>query len=96
MGLVTHNEVRPEDLGETPVIEVRAYRHGELLERRLFESEDEVEAFVASLRDQVDIEVEVDDLSVHHGPRDVLEPALGEELTEEYAEAGELERDEPG
>ncbi len=91
MMVVTDREVRPEELAETPSIEVRAYRGGELFDRRLFESEAEAKDFVESLRDEVDVEVELVDLSSAPEPRDAFDAALGEDPDEERPEAVELE-----
>lgn len=68
-------EVRPEDYGETPTIEVRVYRDDELITRELCESEEQA-AQVVQDWETVDerLECEVDDLSFRHRPGDLLEP----------------------
>ena len=57
------SDVRPEDLGETPSVEVRACRDGVLVCRELCESEEDAAAFVEAWEQQPGIECEVDDLS---------------------------------
>jgi hypothetical protein len=62
------SHARPEDLGETPTLEVRVYRDGVLIGRELCESEEDVAAFVEAWEQEPGIECEVDDLSVSsHG-----------------------------
>jgi hypothetical protein len=58
------SDVRPEDLGETPTLEVRAYRAGVLVSRELCESEEDAAAFVEAWEQEPGIVCEVDDLSV--------------------------------
>jgi hypothetical protein len=58
----------------TPTIEVRVYRHGEIMRRELCESEAEVEQVLAAWAEFDDAFCQVDDLSYHHRPGDVLEP----------------------
>lgn len=66
---------RPEVTGwDTPCTEVRVYRHGELVERELCESDAEVEQVLAAWSELEDVTCQVDDLSYHHQPDDVLAP----------------------
>lgn len=67
--------VQPEGAGwETPTIEVSVYRHGELVKRELCESEADAELVLATWAEIEDVTCQVDDLSYHHQPGDVLEP----------------------
>lgn len=74
---------QPEGTGwDTPTIEVRVYRGGELVQRELCESETEVGQVLAAWAEIEDVTCQVDDLSYHHRPGDVLEPepaVLGDE-----------------
>jgi len=75
----------PQELGESPTVEVRVYRHGELTHRQLCESVEEAAAVVDAWSELDGVECEVDDLSVRHRPDEILEPSLSEPLVEEYA-----------
>jgi hypothetical protein len=68
----------------TPTIEVRVFRHGELIERQLCESDEEAAALVEQWSEIEDVTCLVDDLSFHHTPSDVLEPEPPEPANEEY------------
>jgi hypothetical protein len=57
------DQVRPEELGETPTLEVLVYRRGELVERVLCESEEEAAAVVAAREETEGVECVVTDLS---------------------------------
>jgi len=76
--------VRPEDQGETPTIEVRVYRGADLLNRELCESEEQAAQVVREWEEVDGVECEVDDLSFRHRPGDVLEPEPTELTNEEY------------
>jgi hypothetical protein len=78
------SDVRAEDLGETPTIEVRVFRHGELVERELCESEEQAARVVEEWAEVDGVSCEVDDLSVRHHPGDVFEPELAEDRTEDH------------
>lgn len=67
-------EVRPEDLGETPTIEVRVYRDGELIREELCESEEQAALVVQEWSELEGVSCEVDDLSIRHRQDDILEP----------------------
>lgn len=62
-----------EERDENPAVEVRVYRHGELIHRQLCESEDEAAGVVDHWADVEGVVCEVDDLSVHHHLEDILE-----------------------
>jgi len=59
---------------DTPCTEVRIYRRGELVQREMCESDAEVEQVLAAWSEIEDVTCQVDDLSYHHRPGDVLEP----------------------
>jgi len=58
----------------TPTIEVSVFRHGELVTRELCESEADAELVLATWAEIEGVTCQVDDLSYHHRPGDVLEP----------------------
>lgn len=66
------------DPWNTPRIEVRIFRNGELVQREWCDSEDEATQVVDSWSELAGITCEVDDLTIRHHPDDVLapEPAL--------------------
>ena len=64
----------PDELGSTPTIEVLAYRDGELVHRELCETDADASAVVEQWSQLDGVVCQVDDLSVHHRPTDVLEP----------------------
>lgn len=70
--------------GNTPGTEVRVFRHGELVERVLCESEEEAAVVLDKWAEMDDVTCLVDDLSFHHKPGDVLEPEPPEPTDEEY------------
>jgi hypothetical protein len=72
------------DSSDTPTIEVRVYRHDELIQRELCESEEQAAAVLEGWSELDDVRCEVDDLSFHHRPGDVLEPAPPEPVDEDY------------
>ena len=57
------SERRPADFGESPTLEVRAYREGKLLERAFCETEQEAADVVAAWEELEGVECVVDDLS---------------------------------
>ncbi|TVT38129.1 hypothetical protein FNH05_24595 [Amycolatopsis rhizosphaerae] len=76
-------EFRPEaDQGRT--IEVRVFRDDELVQRELCESEEQAAEVVEAWAEVDGVTTEVDDLSFHHRPGDLLEPEPAEEPDEDY------------
>lgn len=71
------SDLRPEDFGETPTLEARAYREGVLVHSELCESEPDAAAFVELWEQEPGTECEVDDLSVRSDDVDAfdVEPA---------------------
>jgi hypothetical protein len=62
------------DPWDTPRIEVRVYRHGDLIQRELCDTEEEATRVVDTWAEMDDVTCEVDDLTTRHQPGDVLEP----------------------
>lgn len=63
------------DYWDTPTVEVRIYRHGELVATELCESEsDATDAVERWTSEFDDVTCTVDDLTVRHQPGDVFEP----------------------
>ena len=88
------SEPRAAEFGETPTLEMRAYRRGELVHRELCASEAEAAALVEAWEEEPGIECEIDDLSV---PRhDVEAREIDRDGAEEYptvpAAGGWIER----
>lgn len=55
--------IEPQDLDETPSVEVRAYRHGKLIGTKFCETIDEAAALVTSWEETPGVECEVDEIS---------------------------------
>ena len=88
---------RTEAHGESPVVELLVYRHGELDRRELFESEEQARFAMEAWGDLEGVEFRIADLSVHHGAQDILEDEPGEILEEEaYPTALDTGEDEEG
>ena len=73
-----------EEREERPAVEVRVFRHGELIQQILCESEEEAASVVGHWSEIDGTECEVDDLSVHHHAGDVLEPEPATPGEEDY------------
>lgn len=72
------------DAGQTPTIEVRVFRHGELVQRTLCESEEEAARVLEQWNEVDDVTFLVDDLGSRHAPSDVLAPEAPETVNEDY------------
>ncbi len=59
---------------ESPTIEVIAFRHGDEIGRELCDSPEAAARAVEEWCESPGVTCEVDDLSVHHRPEDILEP----------------------
>lgn len=81
-----------EERDEAPTIEVRVFRHGELVHQELCESEEQASLVVDEWAELDGVECEVDDLSVHHQPGEILEPEPAELREEDYADQREIDR----
>ena len=80
---------------EAPTIEVRVFRHGELIHRELCESEEEASIVIDAWAELDGVTCEVDDLSVHHQPGEILEPEPAELREEDYPDQLELDTRAP-
>ena len=74
------DDMRLEESGETPTIEVRVYRDNKLERVELCESEEAAATVVEAWAEVDGVECEVDDLSFRHRAGDILEPELAEDL----------------
>jgi hypothetical protein len=80
---------------ETPTVEVRVFRDAQLVHRELCESDEQAGLVVEAWSDVEGTEFEVDDLSTHHGPEDILDleaPEPWENDTYRAEEAGAADR----
>jgi hypothetical protein len=68
------DDMDPAPPDTTPSIEVTVYRDGEVIHRELCETDLDAEAVVEQWKEVEGTEFQVDDLSVHHRPTDILEP----------------------
>jgi hypothetical protein len=60
---------------ESPTIEVIAFRNGREIGRELCDTPEEAALAVEQWSEQRGVTCQVDDLAVHHTPRDVLDPS---------------------
>ena len=67
------SDLRQEDFGVTPTLEVRVYRDGALVQRVLCESEEDAVATVEAAEEELGVKCEVDDLSAQHHDVDDLD-----------------------
>jgi hypothetical protein len=81
-----------EERDEAPTIEVRVFRHGELVHQELCESEAQAALVIDEWAELDGVACEVDDLSVHHRPGEILEPELAELQQEDYPDQREIYR----
>ena len=79
-----HPVENPVSAESTPSIEVRVFRHDELIETQLCESDEAAAEVVEKWSEVDDVTCLVDDLSYHHKPGDVLEPEPAEPTDEDY------------
>jgi hypothetical protein len=68
----------PDELGTTPTVEVIVYRDGAVVHRELCATDADASAVADQWNELGAIECQIEDLSVRHGPTDVLEPTEGE------------------
>ena len=71
---------------EMPTVEVRVWRHGELVHTELCESEEQASLILEEWQELDGVRCEVDDLSVSHHPGDILEPGEPEPVIDDYPE----------
>ena len=67
------SDLRQEDFGVTPTLEVRVYRDGVLVQRVLCETEEDAVATVEAAEEEMGVRCEVDDLSAQHHGIDEIE-----------------------
>jgi hypothetical protein len=71
---------------DSRTVEVVVFQHGAEIHRELCESAEEAALIVDRWSEQPGVECQVDDLSVHHRPEDILEPTPDELGDDEYDE----------
>ncbi len=76
---------------ETRTIEVRAFRHGALIHQELCESEEQATSIADEWSEFGDVSCEIDDLSIHHQPGDILEPEPAVVDDDDYAARVEVD-----
>jgi hypothetical protein len=64
----------PFEEQDVSTIEVRVFRHGDLVHRELCESEEQASLVVDEWAEFDGVQCEVDDLSVRHQPGQILAP----------------------
>jgi len=74
-----------EETADSPSVEVRIWRNGELIQRELAESAEAAQDIVDAWSEIEGVECEVDDLSVTHRADEILEPSA-EDYRDESAE----------
>jgi hypothetical protein len=79
---------------ESRTVEVVVFRHGAEIHRELCESTESAALVVDEWSEQEGVQCQVDDLSVHHRPDQILEPTPDEFEADEF-EADEY-REDPG
>ena len=90
---MTGKEIDEHDQAAT--IEVRVWRHGQLVHTELCESEEQASLIMEQWQEIDGVRCEVDDLSIHHRPEDILDPEPSEPVAEDYLEQVELESRPP-
>jgi hypothetical protein len=89
---VMMDQLRPDELGETPTLEVIVYRDGELVERVRCETELEAAEIVASREETVGVECVVTDLSTPPLDEAAIEVEPLDDLELYPVDAGEEDR----
>lgn len=89
-------DARSDERDEHPVVELLVYRHGELVRRELFETEEQARYAMDAWGDLDGVEFRLGDLSVHHGAQDILEDEPGETLEEDAYPAAVDTEEESG
>lgn len=78
-----------DERDEAPTIEVRVWRHGELVHTELCESEEQASLVLEEWQEMDGVRCEVDDMSVRHRQGEILEPEPPEPTAEDYLEQAE-------
>jgi len=63
---------------------VRVWRHGNIVHTELCESDEQARLIVEEWEEMDGVHCEVDDLSVHHRPGEILEPEPSEPAADDY------------
>jgi hypothetical protein len=71
-------------MDDNRTVEVVVFEHGAEIHRELCESAEEAALVVDRWSERPGVECQVDDLSVHHQPTDILEPSPDEFVDDEY------------
>ena len=72
----------PRQPGDVAPVEVRLYRNGDLAHRQLCESAEEAGSVVEQWAERGITRVDIDDLSSHHTPEEILEPERFVDVTD--------------
>lgn len=72
------SDVTSDEFGNSPTVEVIVFRDGAEVDRVLCESADEAALVVDQWNEHEGVVCQIDDVSVHHGPDDILEPTPDE------------------
>jgi hypothetical protein len=81
-----------EERDEVPTVEVRVFRHGELIHTELCESEEQASLVIEGWSELDGVECEMNDLTDHHRPDEILEPEPAELREEDYPDQREIDR----
>ena len=81
-------EITPPQSDAGPTVEVVVFQHGREVARQACESTEEASLIVEWWNEQEGTECRVDDLSIHHGPDDILEASLVEVDDSDYRPDG--------
>jgi hypothetical protein len=76
-----------QERDEAPTVEVRVFRHGELVHTELCESDEQAALVVEEWAEHDGVTCEVDDLSIRHRPGDILAPEPADLRDEPYPAA---------
>jgi hypothetical protein len=76
-----------QERDEAPTVEVRVFRHGELVHTELCESDEQAALVIEEWAEHDGVTCEVDDLSIRHRPGDILAPEPADLREEAYPAA---------
>ena len=79
---------QPHD--ESPVVEVKVFRHGKLVHSELCESDEQANLVMDVWKELDGTSFEVDDLTVQHRQGDILGPEPSEPIDTGYPTASEM------
>ena len=83
-------EITPPSSDASRTVEVVVFQHGREVARQACESTEEASLIVEWWNEQDGTECRVDDLSIHHGPDDILEASFVEVDDSDYSPDGAL------